>query len=442
MSFHISRNQYCSNKIESSENTAKFSTSPILGEIYMPNTQRLSDIHTGQRTLEMSKQVFIVFRHGARYPINKPNHNILWPHHDNFWDQHLGKLSPAGVLQLSKLGDYIKSLYPWINDKNLNVYSTHMSRAIESAWSFVMGLLPQSPIQIVNISNSLNYTYTCSGPTCCNSGMVCIKYYDGMEENDPIFGNHDFKSPHRKNTTQSPYIISLSKSAQAINLINRLRSTGCSNFDSDNIGNIIKLKEIYSQIQIDEQLNIPLDASLINRYNLTSEDLDLINSIGLDVISRRSVPSSNLLKHDVYNRSQGAGLLKYINDEIQNWDGKNSFTVLSCHDSNIIALGSVLGLQVDSPDFGGYFLFERSSPVINIDNTIDNTTYNTTDNTIDKVGVYYNIEPFKSDKYYDAKVWPGHRNRDNFINWNTLETGLWNTPDFINMINDSLLSDN
>lgn len=359
------------------------------------------------------KQIFIIFRHGARYPILKPKHNVLWPPENYYWDQHLGKLSPVGVLQLCNLGLYFKSLYPWVNDSNVIVHSTKKSRAIESAWSFLLGLLPETPIKIKAINNNNNNQ--CTDSVCCRSGMVCIKYYPN---NDPIFGRYDPSHPHIDNILASTSLNHLCNNQQVINLLNRLTKAGYFKSNKKLISSVAKLKNIYAQMQVDGQLGVPHHISLIGKYNLSPEEINIINHIGLEVICRRSVPASDLLDEDVYNGSQGYGLVSYIKDHMESYNfNDNEFHILSCHDSNIIAFGSVLGLKIPSPDFSGYILIERDIEQKDI------------------VKVFYCKSPFNDKCVAEAKFWTGHNQRDYFLNWYDLPSGIFDTSQFLDLFN-------
>ena len=67
----------------------------------------------------MVTQSFIIYRHGARYPLKNPDHNVVWPSDKKFWKHTSGKLSPIGMIQLYNLGAFFRQRYQWINLTNL-----------------------------------------------------------------------------------------------------------------------------------------------------------------------------------------------------------------------------------------------------------------------------------------------------------------------------------
>jgi len=357
-------------------------------------------------------QSFIINRHGARYPIKKPEHNVIWPNENKFWLSNAGKLTPVGVIQLANLGTYFKNKYPWVSPKNVNVYSTKKSRALESAWSLIMGLLPGTPIKFETIKPYI----VCYNDICCGIDMCCIKYYP--KNPDDLFGQISGTNDFKININKSNYLQDLTTDTITTNLLERLKNENLFRIRRDSVTTISKLKDIHGQIQIDNQMNIPIEASIIGKYKLTPEELNIINNVGYEVICRRSVPSDDLLNSKVYSKHQGVGLINHINIKMKEWTKNfNSFDILSCHDTNLIAVASLFGLKIPSPNFSAYFLFER--------------TYNI-DTGEDILSVYYCSDPFNN-QILEPRVWPHPKYRKYFSNWTDLETGNFDTINFLNI---------
>ena len=178
----------------------------------------------GSKSTNITKtQSFIIHRHGARYPLKKPCHNILWPKEDKFWNAHIGRLTPVGVIQMSNLGNFFAERYKWADIHNVNVYSTHRSRALESAWSLLLGLLPtdspikfnyiktnkcngstknRSEVSIQSVSSSSNINKF-NGVTC-QKDVCCINYY--RKNDDIIFGTEDPSLAYKININDSPLL--------------------------------------------------------------------------------------------------------------------------------------------------------------------------------------------------------------------------------------------
>jgi hypothetical protein len=88
--------------------------------------------------------VAVLFRHGARYPIN-PYYDYL----ETIGDA--GELTPVGFRQLFNLGRYLRRDYVdkeglfagRYDHSEVRVFSTEYRRTVESAKAFMMGVFPE-----------------------------------------------------------------------------------------------------------------------------------------------------------------------------------------------------------------------------------------------------------------------------------------------------------
>lgn len=353
-----------------------------------------------------SQQSFIIHRHGARYPLQRPKHNISWPKEKSFWDCHIGGLTPVGVLQMNKLGYFFEQRYNWITTNNTQIWSTHRSRALESAWSFVLGLLPDSPVMFNCLRDE---------KIELKDNVCYINYYH--RKYDTLFGSEDPSMIYKLNVNESTLLQKYSQDERVKKLISRLSSEGKFRLRRDEITTTAKLKEIYSQILIDQQLQVPLELSLVTHYGLNEEEIQLINDIGCEVMCRRLVPSNDLLTNNNFNKDQGMGLVQDILSLLDNWSGKNELKVYSCHDTNMIAFMSILGLKISPPGFAGYILLERTK------------NYNT---NMDTLEVYYCQDPFGGQGQVSGKLW--HMEREMYMDWDDLPDGVFATREFVDMV--------
>jgi hypothetical protein len=375
---------------------------------------------TGQ-PVGIAIQAFVIYRHGARYPLKQPEHNILWPSEKSFWDVHVGRLTPVGVLQMSHMGIFFRSRYNWVDTTCVKVYSTHRSRALESAWSLLLGLLPGASIKFY--PNRIT-TCACSEPESSDklsdrTDICHISYYHKRE--DPLFGREDPSFAYKININDSSLLKDYQDRADVTELINRLSKNGYFRLRRDSITTVAKLKDIYSQIQIDEQLKIPHDRTLAAHYGLTESELTLITTIGCEVMHRRLIPSTDSIADNLYNTDQGMGIIKNIYDKLESWTGGNELNLYSCHDTNLIAVMSVLGIKIIPPSFCGYILVER--------------IYNSPD---DIVAIYYCSDPFDVTHEAEAKIWPNIESRKEYLEWNSLTTGAFLTEAFKTALKVSL----
>lgn len=370
-------------------------------------------------------QSFVIHRHGARYPLKQPTHNVLWPNEKSFWNSHLGRLTPVGVIQVSQLGTFFANRYPWIGPDSTNIWSTHRSRALESAWAFTLGLLPDHPTKFncirrnlcspVDLSDRSNETNEMDEDVDTRTTICCINYYHKRQ--DPLFGHEDPSRMYKLNINESELLKGYVNRKDISEMVERLSKNGHFRVRRDDITTIAKLKEIYSQIQVDSQLRIPHSESLASHYGLTESELELINKIGCEVMHRRLIPSTDLVTDDMFNRDQGLGLITDICDKMKAWDGQNELNVYSCHDTNMIAMMSVLGIKISPPSFTGYILIERTR--LGDD---------------DRVIVYYCPIPFDLSGEVEAKVWDPVGKRKQFLDWDSLSSGAFQTDYFIDSI--------
>jgi len=57
------------------------------------------------------KQVFVITRHGTRFPLTPMPTNNSWPNHPDFWKTYGGKLTPKGIKEHTKLGERLALHY-------------------------------------------------------------------------------------------------------------------------------------------------------------------------------------------------------------------------------------------------------------------------------------------------------------------------------------------
>lgn len=306
---------------------------------------------------------------------------------------------------MNSVGQFFREQYPWVTVSNVNVYSTHRSRALESAWSLILGLLPGTPVKFETIKSYEG----CDGEVCCGGQVCCIRYYHRGD--DLIFGQGDPSMAYKLNINSSELLRSLAEDERVSGLISRLQSQGAFRIRRDPLTTVSKLKDIHSQLGIDAQLGLPSAGTLVGKYGLSVTECDLVRLIGNEVISRRLVPASDLVVDTTYNEDQGRGIIRTIAGLLRTWAGSNEFHVFSCHDTNLIAVMALLGIKIDCPEFAGYLFIER---------------------TADTISFYYRMDPFEGE-LGRPKAWVPMAERDQFINWDDISEGVWGPEEFMGM---------
>jgi len=288
-------------------------------------------------------QYFLIHRHGDRYSLNEISYGPLWPQDDKFNQEHIGKLSPNGVIRMVELGKEFKKEF----DVPLVSWSTCQSRALESAWSFSLGYNPGIPVKL--------HSEKC--PEVPLEKDSLIRYYS-RESDDPLFGR--YKSRWGKNY-QAYQCISLRQDFQSTRgrrIIEYLQEIKLLPEEPSYQQTVDIIKQLYSQILVDEQLYPSEHFNLIKEYQLTDDEVDWIIEVGIKILSCRFLDfDRRQFVADVAPLS--VGIITYLRDKILKISS-SKFYELSCHDSNIMAFASILNLIIDPPLFSGYILLIRT----------------------------------------------------------------------------------
>jgi len=97
------------------------------------------------------KQIFLIVRHGSRFPLHPIPTNSGWSSNELFWKLYGGKLTPRGINQHYKLGlrlgtEYLQELRllpdSHILPEMLHVYTSNTDRTIFSVSSLLDGMFP------------------------------------------------------------------------------------------------------------------------------------------------------------------------------------------------------------------------------------------------------------------------------------------------------------
>jgi hypothetical protein len=100
------------------------------------------------------RQIFVLTRHGCRFPLNPTPGDSNWPRNEDFWKTYNGKLTTRGIVQHMNLGKHVKEAYfseMGITDddfafpEKITAYSTNTDRTFLSASGFLEGLAPLVP---------------------------------------------------------------------------------------------------------------------------------------------------------------------------------------------------------------------------------------------------------------------------------------------------------
>ena len=359
------------------------------------------------------KKLIIVHRHGARYPLKHIYGDLSWPINEHFWENYKGHLTPEGVLQLINIGQDLRLYYnDFITNININkikVHSNNLQRTKTSAWSFLMGLFPNTGKYFRYLCDHRNKQLNFNIP---NHIAIHVEAY---AKSDKLF--HLDKSKKRslvtkKNLESSELFNKLLSDHEYIKLCNKMyKMTQLKKLSPSFpiIDRLIKLKIINSQIKIAKAHNLDIIPNITGE-EVTEDDMNKIDIVANEIKKCYFIPGNENISN-----KQNISYCNYLLNEIfkHMQDDKYQFIEFSAHDTTLLALASLLEIKIPIPEFASYFIFE-----IYKDN---------------KIKIYYNPDPDKfTRKDLLAKRWD---KLNIYQNWNNMQEGYFDLNEFGNRYN-------
>lgn len=348
------------------------------------------------------RQLIILHRHGARLPIKRIDGDLSWPLNDHFWENYSGQLTPIGMQQLIDIGRDLKSYYHDfllnIDYHAIRVHCSNSQRTMMSAWSFLIGMFPTVGIYFKYLddtqSNILNHKIPDHIPI----------YVESQTKRDKLF--HLGKlcgKPKCNNKIQNlDFIDKLSLNSKYQDLSNKFYQITKWEKMNPNIPLIDRLscfKKIDGHLKIASAHNRQFFPNVLNMKFL-DEEIELITLLA-DQIKKECF---------IYNDKADGQNASFLLNEIFRYivSKKLSLVQFSAHDTTILSLAALLKLDIDIPQFAGYFLFE----------IYDNDT----------IKIYYNSNSAKRENLVNKKwIIDG-----NIKSWNFLNSGKFTTEEFGN----------
>lgn len=367
----------------------------------------------------------IVHRHGARLPNIILPGDLNFPSHFKFWNRYNATLIPIGVKQTRRLGKSMRYRYSsYLKDKSnielasiISARTSNTQRSIMSCISFIDGLLPFMPHHLAFDEDHSDESYEKAEKYLRDKGrtmgiQIHIECGIDCESSCSIFHKHKFGETHKKwrdyNTRKSPFIQSLSENPKYIALADKLyQMTKFEEIspEKDPLERIIAIKIFNTHLRIaDCQHSEPLSND--KELHLNDDEKTMIFIAANAIYSHMFQPYTGLTIQEI-----GSGCVGQLLQEIVNQFEKSSefeFCEFSAHDTTILAIASVLGITIDSPNFTGYFLFEKYED--------------------GNVGIFYNPEPSIIDqnelKFIKIEI------EEKYVSWKDLQEGMISWEDF------------
>lgn len=350
------------------------------------------------------KQLIIIHRHGARYPLKRIPGDLSWPTNKEFWNNYSGHLTPEGTMQMISIGIDLRSYYNEfisnINTDSIRVQVSNSQRTAMSAWSFLMGMFPNKSKYFKYIGDSRNKKLNNN-----ISDHITIRI-----ETDKLFHLEDSEKRSefgKKNLESSVLFNKFVSDKNSKDLCDKLyKMTKLEKLSPSFaiVDRLIELKRIHTQIKIATVHNLEILPNTIGE-KVTEQDIKYIDIIGNEVKSRYYIPGDDKISDDC-----GASNASYLLNEIFRYiiNSKYKFIEISGHDITLLSLSSLLGIKITVPEFGSYFIFE----------VYDNDT----------IKIYYNPDPIiYSRKDLINKRW---EISDMYQDWNNISEGEFTINEF------------
>ncbi|XP_035430321.1 prostatic acid phosphatase-like [Spodoptera frugiperda] len=273
--------------------------------------------------------VIILFRHGARTPVESYNSD---PYKNYQWPDGLGGLTNAGKLQLYELGKKYRSYYANFIpeeycDKDVFIRSSDKSRCLMSAYTFLAGLyppterqlwhpeLPWQPVPVHSLPRELDNIVAATKP--CKAWKAMYQEQLAEKNADPKFAElFDYLSKH---TNQS---------MRSILPVDFLYSTLLSEQEAG-----LKLPE-WTRTVFPSKMKTPFMLSLaLLSYNESLQRLQV----------------GPLLKE----------MKQYLDEAVRHENVDRTLYVYSGHDVTVVSLWRALGfVDLLAPDYGASIVLE------------------------------------------------------------------------------------
>jgi calmodulin len=319
------------------------------------------------------KQVFVITRHGTRFPLTPMPTNNSWPNHPEFWKSYGGKLTPKGIKQHTKLGKRLADHYmpklgliPDDEDfpNNVYVFTSNTDRTLLSASGFLTGFCP-----------SVSHTFAVEGDEVdLKYQGVKIHVADPSRKNTPVvhgyIGHNKYIVGKDKAGKDCAFFKTIEKEPKYAELFEKLwKMTKHERIDPSKplIQRFAHMSPVHQQIEIERSLKMNVLSNKAG-IGLTAHDEELMEAIA-DAGKRAKFQGNTMEEHRELARA-AAGLLpshivKSFKERIEtivnptSTASKKKFVLYSAHDYTMMAVLSQLGFREwPIPKFASHLLFE------------------------------------------------------------------------------------
>jgi len=250
--------------------------------------------------------------------------------------------------------------YEKMDGRTIAVYTSNVQRTLQSAWSFLLGLVPDASIFFAFRSERI-----------FSQGLkqavgVPIYVEDATEGDDRLFHEWKvggaYKKWLRENSERSEFFQYAQDAPEYVALLDKLFDvTGEWKLrpSAEPLSRLLAAKDVDTQVMIEEAHNRPLLPNILGE-ELSSEEVRMLRKIGDEL--KRCWFGHALGDYSQSYGSQGAGYLahKIWRHLQERADGlcHQRFVQFSCHDTTMCALAAHYGVELPQIGFGAIFVYE------------------------------------------------------------------------------------
>lgn len=324
--------------------------------------------------------LFVVARHGARFPLHDFPLSANWPHEPMFWSILEGRLAQHGAKQLEACGTALRLRYdalvaPLTDDSNIGqrvaVYCTNSQRTVLSAHAFVQGLAAELHPSFASATDIADPTVAAQRATEAASAPANTVQLDVWTRsvNDRLLQqpktSRKYRQFKRAVTSASSQLDALEADEAVRQLADRLwRLTGFAKLDPAKPlrKRLVGIKNVQTQLNLEQAMNMtPLRSLATGEPPLDKDEIALVRTVA-NAIWLLKFQGNSANDQLAGGRFGAQNLLEYVAGRMRAIvDGSERRRVyfFSGHDSTLLALLARLNIRDPPvPQFAATISFE------------------------------------------------------------------------------------
>eukprot|EP00013_Stygamoeba_regulata_P023799 CAMPEP_0177649070 /NCGR_PEP_ID=MMETSP0447-20121125/11171_1 /TAXON_ID=0 /ORGANISM="Stygamoeba regulata, Strain BSH-02190019" /LENGTH=470 /DNA_ID=CAMNT_0019151765 /DNA_START=164 /DNA_END=1576 /DNA_ORIENTATION=+ len=321
------------------------------------------------------RQIVVMTRHGARFPISPFPGNQNWPGDiPDFWKQYKGTLTPQGVEDHLRNGSQLKEYYfdyckltdPYgLLSDTCYIRSTNTQRTILSAWSLLLTLFPHGKIRIQIDGDKTTQKWKDDESSTIDDATLTIRVQFDKGKDVTKLKTHktdEFKELHEKNANNDPKLNAWANDPWVVKLMDKAYEMTKEPKLAPDLKAIDRIKKIYkvnTNMTIDEYHNMVTLRNDRNLY-LDAKEVLAIKEMAEHCWRLKWTGCMDDMQVQIARRGtrEAMSLITKFHDNYVDRK-KFPFVYLSNHDGYIAAALSAMNYKDwQVPGFGCYIIWE------------------------------------------------------------------------------------